>query len=119
MHVRSSTNLSKSMWKLVFNVASLSFFDLEILKRKPTKSQRIMPRLKLSKNMLLGQGNWKKNKKIATHMNLWKYDQILTIQNSLIIKWLRFSKKRFFIRAYHFVLHCILNPNKNLECESM
>jgi hypothetical protein len=48
----------------------LSFFDLEILKRKPTKSQRIMPRLKLSKNMLLGQGNLKKNKKIATHMNL-------------------------------------------------
>jgi hypothetical protein len=27
-------------------------------------------------------------------MNLWKYGQILTIQNSLIIKRLRFSKKK-------------------------
>jgi hypothetical protein len=44
-----------------------------------------MPHLKLSKNMILGQGNWKTNKKIATHMDLWKYGQILTIQKSPII----------------------------------
>jgi hypothetical protein len=30
-------------------------------------------------------------------MSLWKYGQILTIQKSLIIKQLRFSKKIFFI----------------------
>jgi hypothetical protein len=35
--------------------------------------------------MLLGQKIEKKTK-IATHMDLWKYDQILIIQNSLIIK---------------------------------
>jgi hypothetical protein len=42
-------------------------------------------------------------------MDLQKYDQI-TIQKSLTIKWLRFSKKYF---SYYFVLHytTILNPN--------
>jgi hypothetical protein len=44
-------------------------------------------------------------------MDLWKYGQIVTIQKSLIIKWLRFSKKRFLIWVYHFVLCHILNPN--------
>jgi hypothetical protein len=44
-------------------------------------------------------------------MDLWKYGQILTIQKSLTIKRLRFSKKRFFIWVYHLVLHYILSPN--------
>jgi len=44
-----------------------------------------MPHLKLSKNMFLGQKNWKKIE-ITTHMYLWKYGQILTIQKSLAIK---------------------------------
>jgi hypothetical protein len=35
----------------------MSLFDLEVLKRKPTKSKGIMPHLKFSKIMLLGQGN--------------------------------------------------------------
>jgi hypothetical protein len=35
----------------------MSFFDLEVLKEKPTKFKGIMPHLKLSKNMLLGQRN--------------------------------------------------------------
>jgi hypothetical protein len=53
-----------------------------------------------------------KNKtKIVTHMDLWKYGQILTIQKSLTIKWLRLSKKRFFIWVYHLILHYILNIN--------
>jgi hypothetical protein len=33
----------------------MSFFNLEVPKGKPTKSKKIMPHLKLSKNMLLGQ----------------------------------------------------------------
>jgi len=49
-----------------------------------------MPHLKLSKTYV-----FEKHTKIVTHMYLWKYDQILTIQKSLAIKWLRFSKKRF------------------------
>jgi hypothetical protein len=69
-----------------------------------------MPHLKISKNMILGQINWKKKKKL--HL-IWKYGQILTIQKSLIIKQLRFSKKRFFIWVYHLVLHYILSPNNN------
>jgi hypothetical protein len=32
-------------------------FNLEVLNGKPTKSKGIMPHLKLSKNMLLGQKN--------------------------------------------------------------
>jgi hypothetical protein len=33
----------------------MSIFDLEILKEKPIKSKGILPHLKISKNMLLGQ----------------------------------------------------------------
>jgi hypothetical protein len=34
-------------------------------------------------------------------MDLWKYGQILTIQKSLTIKWLRFSKKK---SSYEFII---------------
>jgi hypothetical protein len=44
-------------------------------------------------------------------MDLWKYGQILTIQKTLTIKQLKFSKKWFFIWVYHHVLHYILSPN--------
>jgi hypothetical protein len=54
----------------------------------------------------------KKNLKIVTHMDLWKHGQILTIQKSLVIKRLRFSKKKFFLWIYHLVLHYILSLNK-------
>jgi hypothetical protein len=57
------------MWKLVFNVAN-------VLRGKLKKSIKMMPHLKLSKNMILGQSFWEKKTKIATHMNLWKYGQI-------------------------------------------
>ncbi len=91
---------------------------MEVLKGKPTKSKGIMPHLKLSKNMLLGQKNWK-NKKIVIHMDLWKYDQILTIQKSLTIKQVRFSKKRFFIWIIIFYYITYWVPITNLECESI
>jgi len=45
-------------------------------------------------------------------MDLWKYGQILTIQKSLFIEQLKFSKKKFLIWVYHVVLHYILSPNK-------
>jgi hypothetical protein len=35
----------------------MSFLNLKVLERKPTKSIKIMPHLKLSKNVLLGQNN--------------------------------------------------------------
>jgi hypothetical protein len=95
----------------------MSFFNLEVLKGPPTKSIKIMPCLKFSKNMILGQKIWKR-KNIGTHMDLWKYSQFFSIQKSLTIEWLWFSKKRFFIWVY-LVLHYMLNPNNNLECESI
>jgi hypothetical protein len=58
IHVQSPTNLPKSMWKLVFNVVDV-IFNLEVLKGKLTKSRWIMTDVKLSKNMILGQRNWK------------------------------------------------------------
>jgi hypothetical protein len=64
----------------------MSFFNLEVLKGKPMKSLWIMTHVKLSKNMLLGQKKVEKQTKIVTHMDLWKYGQILTIQKSLTIK---------------------------------
>ncbi len=51
------------------------------------------------------------NFQIKSWHKLWKYGQILTIQKFLIIKQLRFSKKRFLIWVYNLVLHYILNPN--------
>ncbi len=52
---------------------------------------------KTFKKYAFGTKKLKNKKKIATHKDLWKYGSILIIQKSLIIKWLRFSKKRFFI----------------------
>jgi len=69
-----------------------------------------MNHVKLSKNMILEQRNWKTTK-IAIDMNLWKYGQILTIQKTLIIKWLKFSSKIFLIWIYHLILDHILNSN--------
>jgi hypothetical protein len=51
--------------------------------------------------MLLGQSFFFFLKKIATHMYLWKYGQILTIQKSLAIKWLRFLKNN---SSYEFII---------------
>jgi hypothetical protein len=92
----------------------MSYFLFGNPKRNPIKSKRIMPRLKISKNMFFGQKNWRWNK-ITIHMDLWKYGQILTIQKSLTIKQLRCSKKIFFIWVYHLILHYILNPNKKFK----
>jgi hypothetical protein len=68
----------------------MSFFSLEILKGKPTKSREIIFCLKLSKTYAFETKKSKKKTKIPTHMDLWKYDQILTIHKFLTIKQLRF-----------------------------
>jgi hypothetical protein len=52
-------------------------------------------------------------------MDLWKYGQILTIQKSLIIKRLKFSKKDYsykFIILYYIIYWALIT---NLECESI
>jgi len=103
IHAQSLTNLPKCMWKMVFNVVDVIFW-FGSLKRKTHKFQRNNAPSKTFKNIFFLT-------KFSTHMNLWKYGQILTIQKSLTIKWLRFSKKRFFICIYHLLLHYILNPN--------
>jgi hypothetical protein len=73
-----------------------------------------MLHLKFSKKVAFGTKKLEKQTKIATHMNLWKYGQILTIQKSQVIKWSRFSKKIFFTWIYHIVLHYILNSNNKI-----
>jgi hypothetical protein len=53
-------------------------------------------------------------------MDLWKHGQILIIQKSLIIKWLKFFFKNN--SSYEFViLYYIIYwiPITNLECESI
>jgi hypothetical protein len=51
----------------------MSIFDLEVLKEKPIKSKGIMPHLKLSKKMFLGQIFWKKIKNYNSYglMKIW------------------------------------------------
>jgi ribosomal protein S18 len=48
----------------------MSLKKFESLKKKLTNSIKIMPHLRLSKNMFLGQKTWKNKIKIATHMDL-------------------------------------------------
>ncbi len=111
IHVQSPTFLPKSMWKLVFNVIDV-IFKFGNLKRKTHKVHRNNVPSKTFKCICFWDKEIEKQTKIVSHMDLWKYGQILTIQRSLIIKWLRFSKKRFLIWVYHLILHYILNPNK-------
>jgi hypothetical protein len=70
---------------------------------------------KAFKNICFWDKEIEKQTKITTHMDLWKYGHILTIQKPFIIKRLRFSNKRFFIWIYDLVLHYILNPNNKFE----
>jgi hypothetical protein len=97
------------MWKLVFNVANVIW---KFFFKKTHKVHMNNDMCKAFKKCVFGTKIWK-IKKIATHINLWKYDQILIIQKSLTIKWLRFSKKIFFIWICHIVLDYILNLNNN------
>jgi hypothetical protein len=55
--------------------------------------------------------------KIAIHINLWKYDQILIIQKSLTIEQLKFHRKDSsyeFIILYYIIYWVLIT---NLECE--
>ncbi len=50
----------------------MSFLNLEVLKRKPTKSIGIMPHLNISKTYNFGKKELKKQKKkIASHIKIW------------------------------------------------
>ncbi len=52
-HLQTFPNLCEILYLMLL----MSFLNFEILKRKPKKSKGIMPDLKLSKKMLLGQRN--------------------------------------------------------------
>ncbi len=79
IHVQSPTNLPKSMWKYLFNVANV-ILKYGSPKRKTHKVHRINASSKTFKNYVFGT-KIEKQTKIATHMDLWKYGQILTIQS--------------------------------------
>jgi hypothetical protein len=87
------------MWKLIFDVDDI-ILKFGIPKKKLTNSIEIMPNLKRSKKICFGDNFFEKQTKIATHMDLWKYGQILIIEKLLIIKQLKFSKKNFLIWVY-------------------
>jgi hypothetical protein len=62
------------MWKHVFFVIDV-ILKFESAKRKTTKSRWKLTHVKLSKNMFLGQKNWKTNKLqlIWTYENMVKF----------------------------------------------
>jgi hypothetical protein len=60
-------NLSENLYLMLL----MSFFNLDVLKGKPTKSVWIITHVKLSNHMLLGQ-LFKKKMKIATSYGLMK-----------------------------------------------
>ncbi len=73
MHVQSPTNLPKYMWKVIFNVTN-SFFDMEVLKGKPTKSKGIMPHLEFSKTYVFGTKKLKNKQKLQL---IWTYENMV------------------------------------------
>ncbi len=107
IHVQSPTNLPKSMWKLIFNVIDV-ILKFGGPKKKTHKVHMINDPCKALKKYAFGTKKLKNKKKLQL---IWKYNQILKIEKSLIIKQWRFSKKRFFIWVHHLVLHYILSPN--------
>jgi hypothetical protein len=52
----------------------MSFLNLEVLKGKPKKLIKIMPCLKLSENMLLGQKKMKNKQKLQL---IWIYENMV------------------------------------------
>jgi hypothetical protein len=52
----------------------MSFFNLEILKGKPTKSIEIMPHLKLSKTYVFGTKKLKNKQKLQL---VWSYENMV------------------------------------------
>jgi hypothetical protein len=107
IHVQSPINLSKFVWKLVFNVVDHVFFKFGSLKRKTHKVHRNNAPSKTFKKYVFGIMFLKNKQKLQL---IWTI-QPSTIQKFLTTKWLRFSKKRFLAWVYHLVLHYILNPN--------
>ncbi len=53
----------------------MSFFNLEVLRGKPTKSKGLMPHLKLFKKMFSDK-EIEKQRKIVIHIDIWKYCEI-------------------------------------------
>jgi hypothetical protein len=118
IHVQLSINLFKSMWKFIFNVTNVIFFNLEVLKQKPTKSIWIMAHVNLSKTYDFGT-NFKTKNKNCNLYGLMKIWSNFNHQKSLIIKQLRFSKNNSsceFIILYHIIYWVLIT---NLECESI
>jgi len=113
IHIQSSTNLPKCMWKLIFNVANVIFW-FKSLERKTCKVQRNNAPPKTFKNICFWDNFFQKQTKIATHMDLWKYGQILTIQKSLTFQ-KKYSSYEFIF--LHYIIYWV--PITNFECESI
>jgi hypothetical protein len=75
----------------------MSFFNLEVLKGKPTKFIKIMPHIKLFKTYVFGTKKLKKKNKNCNSYGFMKIWSNFNHSKSLAIKQLKFSKKRFFI----------------------
>ncbi len=59
-HLQTFPNLCENLYLRWL----MSFFNLEVLKRKPTKSVGIMPHLKLSKTYAFGTNKLKNKQKL-------------------------------------------------------
>ncbi len=84
IHVQSLQTFLNLCENLYSNVADV-IFKFESPKRKAHKVHRNNAPSKIFKKYAFGTINLKKKPKIATHMDLWNYGQILTIQKFLII----------------------------------
>jgi hypothetical protein len=58
---------------------------------------------KAFKKICFWDKSFEKQIKTATHMDLWKYGQILIIKKSLTSKWLRFSNKIFLMNLSSYI----------------
>ncbi len=74
IQVQSPTNLSKSMWKLIYNVVNVIFW-FGSLKKETHKVQKNNAPSKNFKKMFLGQKIWKANKNYNSYglIKIWLY----------------------------------------------
>jgi len=116
INLQWSTNLSKSMWKLVFNVTDVIFL-IGSSKRKTHKVHMNNSPCIVVKKYAFGTKKLKTNKNCNSYglMKIW-----LNFNRSkvLIIKQLKFSNKSSYeFNILYYIIYWV--PITNLECESI
>ncbi len=79
-HLQTFLNLCENLYLMLL----MLFFNLEVLKKKPTKSIRIMPHLELSKTCVFRTKKLKRKIKLQL---IWTYEIWLNFNHSKVFNY--------------------------------